>query len=1387
MSAQEWIEKLDNPTLSVLPHDYLRPQQEPLNDQETYSVAIPQLDTLSGSLTDKNAVALSVWVAILFRLTGDDDIVLYLSGDKVLRFTIQPTLSFKELYDQVVKEVGNLPDSKGLSFDQLAEEIAKQRDLERVPQLFRLGFLTGQSEFQLTHFKHHLIDLALNLSNQPSGTTLDIIYNKLLYSSERISILANQFLQFTSQVVKDPSLCITKVPLTTESSSSVLFDPKADLGWCDFVGCIHDIFQDNAEKFPERTCVVETPPLGSTATRSFTYQDINRASNLVAHYLIDTGIKRGDVVMIYSSRGVDLMVCVMGVLKAGATFSVIDPAYPPARQNIYLGVAKPRGLIVIRSAGELDQIVEDFIAKELDVVSRIPSIAIQEGGSLEGSLGDSDILSPYEELKDTRTGVVVGPDSNPTLSFTSGSEGIPKGVLGRHFSLAYYFSWMAKQFNLSENDKFTMLSGIAHDPIQRDMFTPLFLGAQLYVPTQDDIGTPGRLAEWMGKYGCTVTHLTPAMGQLLAAQATAHFPKLHHAFFVGDILTKRDCLRLQTLAENCRIVNMYGTTETQRAVSYFEIKSKAEDPNFLRKLKDVMPAGKGMLNVQLLVVNRNDPTQLCGIGEIGEIYVRAGGLAEGYRGLPELNKEKFVDNWFVEPHHWDYLNKGQGEPWREFWYGPRDRLYRTGDLGRYLPDGNCECCGRADDQVKIRGFRIELGEIDTHISQHPLVRENITLVRKNSDNEPTLITFMVPRFDKPEELSKYQSSVPEEVKGDPLVKGLLGYQLLAKNIKEFLKKRLASYAMPSLIVVLDRLPLNPNGKFDKPKLQFPTNKQLNLVAQNTITSVDDSNFSPVEREVRDLWLDILPTVPASISPEDSFFDLGGHSILATRMIFSLKKTLKIDLPLGTIFKYPTIKAFAAEISRIRDRKESSNDETETTTTADYAKDAEELTKSLPNLYPSREPFTSPSEVSEKSTINVFLTGATGFLGSYILADLLNRNMPNYDFKVYAHVRAKDEQAGLERLKKAGVVYGVWSPEFADRIEIVLGDLSKPQFGLSEDKFSKLSNNIDIIIHNGALVHWVYPYHKLREANVISTINVMNLAASGKAKFFTFVSSTSTLDTEYYFSLSDRSEAEGGTGVQESDDLQGSAKGLGGGYGQSKWAAEYIIRRAGERGLRGCIVRPGYVTGASKNGSCNTDDFLLRLLKGCLQLGKIPEITNTVNMVPVDHVARVVTATALNPPKDDEYTVAQVNAHPRIVLTDYLAQLKKYGYEVEVESYDQWRKDLETSVVEEGQDNALFPLLHMVLENLPEGTKAPNLDDRNATASLKKDVPWSGEDVSSGKGATSAQIGIYIAFLRRVGFLPPPKNEVPLPEIELSPQQVELVASGAGARGSSAAA
>lgn len=328
------------------------------------------------------------------------------------------------------------------------------------------------------------------------------------------------------------------------------------------------------------------------------------------------------------------------------------------------------------------------------------------------------------------------------------------------------------------------------------MFTPLFFGAQLHVPTADDIGTPGRLAEWMAISQVTVTHLTPAMGQLLSAQATAQIPTLRNAFFVGDILTKRDCHRLQSIAANVRIINMYGTTETQRAVSYFAIPPLSEDSTFLSKQKDIMPAGQGMIDVQLLVVNRNDKAIPCAVGEVGEIYVRSGGLAEGY--LDEAaSSEKFVNNWFGSSTWEDTIsnpsNKPPG-PEAEFWKGIRDRMYRTGDLGRYDGNGQVECTGRADDQVKIRGFRIELGEIDTHLSQHPLIRENVTLVRRDKDEEKVLISYFVPLDGPNLEGLLSDAEVPDE-EGDLATPQR--YRRLIKEIREYLKKKLPIYSVPT--------------------------------------------------------------------------------------------------------------------------------------------------------------------------------------------------------------------------------------------------------------------------------------------------------------------------------------------------------------------------------------------------------------------------------------------------------------------------------------------------------------------------------------------------------------------------------------------------------------
>ncbi|KAF2753977.1 alpha-aminoadipate reductase [Pseudovirgaria hyperparasitica] len=1178
--------------------------------------------------------------------------------------------------------------------------------------------------------------------------------------------------------------------------SAALPDPTADLHWSSYRGAIHEIFAANAKKHPERPCVIETAT-SSTPRREFTYRHIFEASCQLAHKLTSSGVQRGEVVMIYAHRSVHLCVAILGTLMSGATFSVLDPLYPPDRQIIYLDVSRPRALVILEKAteeaGPLTEKVRDFIDTTLQLRVEVPALKIVDDGTLLGGMVDGrDCLEEQALLKSDMPGVVVGPDSTPTLSFTSGSEGRPKGVKGRHFSLAYYFDWMSEQFKLTENDAFTMLSGIAHDPIQRDIFTPLFLGARLLVPSKDDIQHE-RLAEWMRREGANVTHLTPAMGQILVGGTMTQFPTLHHAFFVGDILIKRDCRRLQELAPNVCIVNMYGTTETQRAVSYFEIPSVTSEPAFLESIGDVIPAGRGMKDVQMLIIDREDKNRLCDVGETGEIYVRAGGLAEGYLGLDEATKEKFVPNWFVDPQKWidedteRVQQQGHSEPWREFYKGPRDRMYRSGDLGRRKEDGNVECTGRVDNQVKIRGFRIELGEIDKHLSSHQLVRENVTLLRRDANEEPTLVSYIVPdmgRWNTWVESKENDRGLTVPQTDESMLGMLQRFWSLTRDVREHLKTKLPDYAIPSVFVPLYRFPLNPNGKIDKPALPYPGTDDLASAAPRRISrrfSHTSSSLSATEKEVAKLWAESIRTVRAdSLEPDSNFWDLGGHSIIAQNLTSTARKRFEVDVGMRTIIQHPTLREFSREIDRARDPTGLQlypNDELSKVNFLDenYSADAAELAHKLPKVFGS-------VSLDPSAATTVFLTGATGFLGAYILLDVLQRPSTS----VIAHVRAKDPSLGLERIKKQCSAYGIWDDTWQSRIKCVVGDLSEPNLGLEDQVWDSLSKEVDVIIHNGAQVHWIHLYSTLRKANVLSTLALVQLCAIGKPKQFGFVSSTSVLDTDYYVSLSESDTAFGAAGVSESDNLWGSRKGLTTGYGQSKWASEFIVRQAGRRGLRGCIIRPGYVSGHPISGTTNTDDFLVRFLKGCVQTTLYPDIQNTINQTPVDHVARTVVAATLNPPTVP-LGVAQVTAHPRLSIQEFGACLAVYGYDVKKTDYDNWRKGVEryveTTEIANREEHALLPLYEMVTTNMPEGTKAPELDDINASAALRADAQWTGQDLSAGAAVTADTVGVYLAYLVAIGFMKPPPDDKgqPLPPITINDQQRAALA-GIGGRG-----
>lgn len=565
---------------------------------------------------------------------------------------------------------------------------------------------------------------------------------------------------------------------------------------------------------------------------------------------------------------------------------------------------------------------------------------------------------------------------------------------------------------------------------------------------------------------------------------------------------------------------------------------------------------------------------------------------------------------------------------------------------------------------------------------------------------------------------------------------------------------------------------DPNGKIDRPLLPFPNEADLTLLKRRS--SSVSVKMTETQLRIANIWGAVLPNCTAHmLLPQSNFFDEGGHSIIAQQMLSLVKKEWPdINMPVSIIFQCPTLEDLALEIDRAQDPiglrldiMPVSGDKKPADEA--YAADARSLVQQLPESIPSSAAESGYAEMP----LTVFLTGATGFLGSYILHELLEGPARA---NVIVLVRAENMSAAFTRLEKILKSYGLQLPSLqtTPRLDIVVGDLSQPYLGLSEETTRRLADNVDAVIHNGAQVNWMRPYSQLRQANVLSTLACIQLCAVGKPKRLAFISSTSTLDNSHYAELCQR----GSSLVSESDDLEGSRKGLGTGYGQSKWASEYLVREAAKRGLAGTIIRPGYIMGDPRSGILITDDFLIRLWKGSLQVGARPNIPNNINAVPVTQVSRIVVAVVLHLPAilGTSLGVAQVTSHPRLTYNDWIGAPANYGYHLPLVPYPEWCKRVHEYVdkASEQEEFALLPLFHLVTGDLPSSSKAPELDDSNAMAALGAydHGITNGNHHRATSVISDGTVGMYLAFLVAIGFLPPPtekgKYELPKPSAEI---------------------
>jgi aspartate racemase len=470
---------------------------------------------------------------------------------------------------------------------------------------------------------------------------------------------------------------------------------------------------------------------------------------------------------------------------------------------------------------------------------------------------DRDIIADQNDA-DLNSGASA--DNLAYIIYTSGSTGTPKGVCVTQRAVVRLVK-QTNYINLAPDQVILQFAPLSFDASTFEIWGALLNGARLVLfpahkPSLEELG---RAVE---EYKVTTLWLTAGLFHQMVESHLESLKNLTQLLAGGDVLSVGHVERVSRELKGCTLINGYGPTENTTFTCCYKMMSGS------RFVGASVPIGRPIANTQVYLLS--DDLNPVAVGEIGELYTGGDGLARGYLAAPDLTAEKFIPNPFSQV--------------------PGGRLYKTGDRARYRPDGSIEFLGRIDQQVKIRGFRIELGEIEATLETHPDVRAAVAVAREDSRGDKQLIAYIVPNS--------------EHISSD--------WVRTNSELRSFLKQKLPDYMIPQAFVMLGELPLNPNGKVDRKALPPPDRLRSEDMERAVATPHD-----PLEAQLIEIWEDLLGVKP--ISKRDNFFDLGGHSMLAVRLIDRIEQTYGKKLPLATLYSATTVERLAeALLSRERE-------------------------------------------------------------------------------------------------------------------------------------------------------------------------------------------------------------------------------------------------------------------------------------------------------------------------------------------------------------------------------------------------------------------------------------------------------------------------------------
>jgi amino acid adenylation domain-containing protein len=714
-----WKEQLAGiPPILELPTDRPRPPIQTFRGR-TQSFQLSQELTLKlKTLSQQSEVTLfmtllAAFATLLYRYSGQDDIVIgspianrnrkeiepligFFVNTLVLQTNLVGNPTFLELIVRVRQMALAAYTHQDLPFEKLVEAVQPQRNLSHHP-LFQVMFIlqkTGLEPLELPGLTltpleldnaASKFDLTLSMREMESGLTGIWEYNSDLFDATTIRRMSGHFQTLLEGIVAHPQLQVSELPLIPEAERHQLLVEWNDTQVEYPAKCIHQLFEEQVKRTPDAVALV-------FENQQLTYRELNARANQLAHYLQGLGVGPEILVGICLERSIEMLVGMLGILKASGAYVPMDPAYPQERLEFMLSHTQ---MLVLLTQAQFVAVLPSHTAKVICLDTDWNQI------------NQKSEENPFSWAK---------PENLMYVIYTSGSTGKPKGVQILHQSVNNFLNSMIQQPGLKDQDTLLAVTTISFDIAVLELFLPLIVGARVVLVRREEVADGAKLLTKLIDSQATVMQATPATWRLLLAAGWQRNSQLK-ILCGGEGIPKG--LAHQLLNKGSSVWNLYGPTEATIWSTAHEIEASQSS----QSVDSLALIGRPINNTQIYILDRN--FQLLPIGVPGELFIGGDGLARGYLNHPELTKQKFIPNPFS--------NKLASQ------------LYKTGDLARYLSDGNIEFLGRIDYQVKIRGFRIELGEIEAILNQHPEVRETVVIAREDQPGNKRLVAYVVAR------------------------------------------------------------------------------------------------------------------------------------------------------------------------------------------------------------------------------------------------------------------------------------------------------------------------------------------------------------------------------------------------------------------------------------------------------------------------------------------------------------------------------------------------------------------------------------------------------------------------------------------------------------------